>query len=447
VEGRTHRPELVEGRCGACGVCTGACPAAVAQDLARETHTLRGVLSTESITLRDAGIPPCRLACPLSQDIQGYLGRVAAGDPAGALKVILRDNPLPSVLGHICHHPCQDACIHPVTAAKPRVRDLKRFAATLRRPEPKPAPVSDRARAAVVGSGPAGLAAAWHLARNGVSVTVFEAKPVAGGMLSWAIPEFRLPRRAVETDLAYVLAHGVTLNLNARVTAEELARLQQAFDRVILACGAPRSKAAELEGADLDRVWLGLDFLSRAALGPLPEIRTPVVVVGGGNVALDAARWCLRQKVRTVLVYRRDPEQMPAYAEEVAAARVEGLEMTFRMQPLKVRAARQGPGLTLVCGKTQPGQPGPDGRVIFEPVAGSEEILEAGTVILALGQETEAPAWARALGLDGLAPGEKGRLTQGVYAAGDLVTGPSTVVEAMAAGVDCARAIIEELPS
>jgi NADPH-dependent glutamate synthase beta subunit-like oxidoreductase len=194
-------------------------------------------------------------------------------------------------------------------------------------------------------------------------------------------------------------------------------------------------------------VWPGLDFLSRVALGPPPEIRTPVVVVGGGNLALDAARWCLRQKARTILAYRRDPEQMPAYAEEVEAARVEGLEMIFRLQPLEVRAARQRPGLELICGKTQPGQPGPDGRVFYEPVAGSEEILEAGTVILALGQETEAPAWARALGLDGLAPGQKGRLTQGVFAAGDLVTGPSTVVEAMAAGVDCARGIIEELPS
>ncbi len=447
MEGRTHRPELQEERCGVCGVCAGACPATFAADLAREEDSLRGALSQEALARRQSGLPACRQACPLGQDIPGYLRRLAEGDQAGALEVILRDNPLPSVLGHVCHHPCQQACINPAAGDAPRVRELKRFAALAPRPRPGEPAEPARARVAIIGSGPAGLAAAWHLARNRVRATILEAKPVAGGMLAWAIPGFRLPRRALETDLAHVLAHGVELKLGHQVSGEELARLRDEFDAVILACGAPRSKPAGLEGGDLPGVWPGLDFLSRAALGPAPELKEPVVVVGGGNVALDAARWCLRQKAATLLAYRRDKEQMPAYAEELAAAGEEGLEFRFRLQPLRVLSEAQGPGLALVCQETRPGSPGPDGRIVYEPLAGSETTLPAGTVILALGQESEAPAWARSLGLTGMAPAADGRLADGVYAAGDLVTGPSTVVEAMAAGVRCARSIIEELPS
>lgn len=447
MEGRTHRPELEPELCGVCGVCRGACPALAAPDLAAvETDTLRASLIGE--TSLGAARPPCRLACPLGQDIPGYLERLARGDQAGALEVILRDNPLPSVLGRVCHHPCQAACLAGRAGDGPRIRDLKRFAALAPRPAASPPPNRTRVRAAIIGSGPAGLAAAWALARGGAGAVVFEAEKRAGGMLAWAIPEFRLPRRDLERDLAYVSSHGVEFKFGVRLAPDDLEALRREYDAVILACGAPRARGLDLPGADLDGVWLGLDFLRRAALGPEPALRDPVVIVGGGDTALDAARWALRRAERKpALVYRRDRAQMPAYDEEIQAARQEGLEMLFRLQPASLEAGPDGALAGVRLLKTQPGRTGPDGRAVYEPLTGREIEMAAGTVILALGQETEAPSWARSLGLDALAPEASGRLAPGLYAAGDMVTGPANVVQAMAAGLAAARAILEETPS
>ncbi|MCB2226788.1 MAG: FAD-dependent oxidoreductase [Desulfarculaceae bacterium] len=446
MEGRTHVPQVNEDICGYCGVCRGACPALASPDLsAGESDTMRAALAPAAPG-KGADLPPaCQAACPLGQDINGYLACLAEGDQAGALEIILRDNPLPSVLGHVCHHPCQQACLSSRFQAPPSIRDLKRFAALAPRPTAVRPQGPAMAKVAVVGAGPAGLAAAWELARNGAAVTVYDAKPVAGGMLAWAIPEFRLPREALKTDLEYVQAFGVELALSQALTPQEVKKMRQDCDAVILACGAPKAKAAGLPGDDLAGVWPGLDLLRDAALGPAPSLASPVVVVGGGNVALDAARWALRSGAEVTLVYRRDREQMPAYAEEIAAAEAEGLKFRFRAAPVAVEGDGAASGLKVQA--TAPGQPGEDGRVVFEPSADSEEVIPAQTVILALGQDSEAPAWAEGLGLGGLEPGENGKLAESLYAVGDLVTGPATVVEAMAGGIAAARAILEEVQS
>ncbi len=445
MEGRTHHPRLLPGRCGGCNLCRGACPALALPELAAEQDTLRGRLGRRAP--RPGDVPPCQGACPLGQDVPAYLDSLARGQSEEALAIILRDNPLPAVLGHVCHHPCQEACLAGALEAPPRIRDLKRFAARAPRPPIQLPPARDDwSRVAVVGSGPAGLAAAWTLVRAGVKVRVLEAQPLAGGMLAWAIPDFRLPRRALKHDLDYILAHGVELELDHPVEPGALPELRRRYQGVILACGAPRPRPLALPGAELEGVWPGLEFLRRAALGPRPRLAEPVVVVGGGNVALDAARWALRHcQEPPLLVYRRDREQMPAYPEEIEAALAEGLRFQFRAQPLALEGERRVAGLRLA--PTRPADRDQGGRIRYAPQDQGHWQIPAATVIMALGQESEAPSWARALDRPGLEPGEDGRLDQRLYAAGDLVTGPATVVQAAAGGVAAARALLREMES
>jgi heterodisulfide reductase subunit A len=298
-----------------------------------------------------------------------------------------------------------------------------------------------------VGSGPAGLAAAWILAGQGVRVTIYEAQQVAGGMLAWAIPPFRLPREALEEDIAYVLNHGVDLKLNTCLEPEEVLGLRRENSAVILACGSPRAKEIDLPGSDIPHVWLGLDFLRQAALGSLSEIKGPVVVIGGGNVAMDAARWCLRLTEDVTLAYRRDRQQMTAYAEEVEAAIGEGLKLVFRVQPATIESGDDSRPAFVQFLETAPAEMDEDGRRNFAPIAGREKSLLAKTVILALGQKSEAGIWATGLGLEAITPNPQGLITTGLYAAGDLVTGPATVVEAMAGGIACARHILQGVAS
>jgi len=435
MRGRTHRPELRPELCGTCRICQDGCPARVFRDLAAESDTMRGRLAKgdEIRSLQEQ--PPCRLACPIAQDIPGYLNRIAEGDADGALEWVLQHNPFPAVLGQVCHHPCERACISGSLQRPPAIRAIKRFASMAARPEIK-VPDRFKGKVAIAGAGPAGLAAAWALRREGVRPVVYESLPVPGGLLVSAIPPFRLPRKSIREDVEYILRHGVELRLDAHLAAEELRTLLSEYDAVILACGAPRAKQSDILGSRLPGVWLGLDFLRRLAFGRAPEIIGPVVVIGGGNVATDAARWAVRTAAPVTVIYRRDREDMPAYPEEVEACAREGIEFLFRSQPVAFEGEPRSGIRQIRVQATTPGDPGKDGRRSFIPV-GNRRTIPVRTVILALGQEQNLDKWTGGLGI--------GALADRIYAAGDMITGPATVVEAVAGGIQCARRILREV--
>jgi NADPH-dependent glutamate synthase beta subunit-like oxidoreductase len=445
VQGRTQKPELHPELCGTCRICLDGCPGRVFRDLSAEKDTLRGQLGKKDQVRGLQEQPPCRLACPISQDIPGYLNHIASGDGTGALEWILRDNPFPAVLGHVCHHPCESACISGSIRRTPAIRELKRFASLATRPEIKLHSGPSKGKVAIIGAGPAGLAAAWALSREGVSVKVFESLPVPGGLLAWAIPPFRLPRKTVQEDVDYILQHGVDLQLNTHLPPEKVVALLSEYDAAVLACGAPMPRQTDIPGSRLPGVWLGLDFLRQFALGPAPEIVPPVVVVGGGNVATDAARCAIRLASPVTLVYRRDRQEMPAYPEEIEASAAEGIRFLFRSKPVAFEGGPRIGVKQIRIQATSPGPPGKDGRRSFVSLAGTEKILLARTVILALGQEKGFDKWSEALGLETSDSSESGFLADRVYAAGDIATGPATVVEAVAGGINCARRILREV--
>jgi NADPH-dependent glutamate synthase beta subunit-like oxidoreductase len=431
VYGRTHKPELRPELCGTCRICLDGCPGRVFRDLSAEADSLRGQLAKNNQTRKIQERPPCRLACPLVQDIPGYLSFIAEGDSESALEWILRDNPFPAVLGYVCHHPCEQACLAGSAQRPPAIRELKRFASMAKRPEIKLPSGPPRGRVAVIGAGPAGLASAWSLSRNGIKVTVFESLPIPGGLLASAIPPFRLPRKAIQEDVDYILQHAVELRLNAPISPSKGGALRTEYDAVILACGAPDPIPLDIPGSRLPGIWRGFDFLRRFALGPAPELAPPVMVIGGGNVATDCARAALRLASPVTLVYRRDREEMPAYPEEVEASLAEGIELQFRSQPI---AFEGDEGVRQIrIRSTSPGHPEPDGRRASVSLVGAEKTLPAGTVILALGQQKKLDEWSEALRADH------------IYSAGDMLAGPATVVEAVAGGIHCAHRILSEV--
>jgi len=443
VYGRTRKPELHPELCETCRICVQGCPGSVFRDFSTETETIRGRLAKENQPRRLQEQPPCRRACPLAQDVPGYLNLIAEGKQAEALRWVLRDNPFPAVLGHVCHHPCEQACISGSIQPPPAIRELKRFASMAARPEIRVPSGPPKGRVAVIGAGPAGLAAAWALSRDGIRVTLYEGAPAAGGLLASAIPAFRLPRKAVQEDVSYILCHGVELRVNARIAPEQARSLLSEFDAIILACGAANPRQPDIRGSRLPGVWLGLDFLRRFSLGPMPELAPPVMVIGGGNVATDSARAALRLTSPVTLIYRRDREEMPAYSEEVEFSVAEGIEFAFRAQPTAIEGDARIRQIRIRS--TTPGPPEKDGRRSFVPLAGTDRVLQAGTVILALGQEKRLSDWAEALGIETADPVPAGRLADRVYSAGDMITGPATVVEAVAGGINCARRIVQEV--
>ncbi|MEZ4387323.1 MAG: FAD-dependent oxidoreductase [Candidatus Krumholzibacteriia bacterium] len=394
----------------------------------RRTFPDRTIKTDRALGAFDCIAAPCAHTCPAGQDVPEYLHLTARGDFDAALAVVLRDNPLPTVTGMVCDHPCLERCTRVNYEAPVRIRDVKRTLAH-RAPDPGlPVPLPDTGRrVAIVGAGPAGLACAYHLALAGVRTTVFEAKAFAGGMITDAIPAFRLSQADFDRDLARLAALGVELRTGAAVDRARLDQLRRDHDAVMLGIGAQADRPLGIPGEALPGVWPALRFLSAARRGPAPDVGRDVVVIGGGNTAMDAARTASRLATSggtVTLVYRRTVAQMPAAREELRAIQDEGVVIRELLSPVRIEAAAGG--LALVCQPMELGPDDPSGRPRPVPADGAPVAIGCDTVVTAVGQ---------------LTPGDLLAATD-VHVGGDALRGPATLVAAMGDGRRAARAML-----
>ena len=394
---------------------------------------------------------PCRAACPAGIDVPRYIRLIADGQYDQAVAVVRERVPLPSICAYVCHAPCESKCRRGTLRDQPiAIEALKRFAVDHAQGEESSGPPVKETgkRVAVVGSGPAGLTAAYYLRKVcGHAVTIFEALPEPGGMMRVGIPGYRLPRDILDREIAAIQALGVEIKLNAR--QESLDRIfQQGYEAVFVSIGTHQDARLGSAGQDLPGVLECLSFLRDVALGKEVKIGEKVVVVGGGNAAMDAARTALRLGAREVsILYRRGKGDMPAYRDNVEQALREGVKIEFESAISKISAGEVC--LELECVRMECGLPGADGRPLLKQVDGSECGVQADTVIIATGQTPEVPSMFD-LTLDRekriqIDPGTCATNRPGVFAGGDAVTGPGSVIEAIAAGRKAASWIDQHL--
>jgi len=366
--------------CTGCSRCMEACP--LVQQGRLPLSRTPAYCPSRALELDKRKISACRLECPLGVNVQAYMAFTAAGRFEEALDVIKEDNPLPGICGRVCHHPCEPSCRRGELDQAVAICDVKRFLSDypLGREGTSPGKASQvspveprrRERVAIVGSGPAGLTAAYYLAREGFQATIFEALPEPGGMLRWGIPSYRLPRNILDGEIRDILALGVELKCNARVGKEIcLEELEREFDAIFLAVGAQQSTLLGIPGEDGEGCLGAVELLRAHHLGRKVEMGKKVAVIGGGNSAIDAARTALRLGAEEVSIfYRRERPDMPAQKAEIAAAEAEGVRIEFQVGPTRV-VTQDGKvsGLELI--HMEPGEEDDPGRKAPKPIAGS----------------------------------------------------------------------------
>ncbi len=409
--------------------------------------------------------PSCMKGCPVEVKIPEFLNYVANGDLDSAIRKIKDDNALPAVCGRVCPQEtqCEQACVLSRRGASVSIGYLERFLADYERRkgvEVPALPEPTGKKVAVVGSGPAGLTASADLAKMGHSVTIFEALHEAGGVLTYGIPEFRLPKEIVRAEVEYVKKLGVSILLDSVIgKIDTVDGLLLEFDAVFLGTGAGLPVFMNIDGENLNGVYSANEFLTRVNLMKsymFPQYDTPikkgkkVVVVGGGNVAMDSARCALRLGAEEVtIVYRRGEEEMPARAEEIKHAKEEGIRFRLLTNPVRIIGDGKNWVTQVECINMYLCEPDESGRCKPVPLAGSEHKIESDVVIIAIGTSPNPMVPRTTEGLKIAEHGtiiakENGETTKkGVYAGGDAVTGSATVISAMGAGKKAARAIDE----
>jgi formate dehydrogenase (NADP+) beta subunit len=426
VSRRERGNELLwqEDQCSGCTTCAKSCPMGV-------------------IHIRTSGEgylqAPCAETCPAHINVPRYVKYIGEGKPAEAVAVIREKIPFPSVCGRVCFHPCETKCQRTQIDQPVSIRVLKRWATEndtgIWKQQAKQAPATGK-KVAVVGGGPAGLTAAYYLARLGHGVTVFEALPEAGGMMRVGIPDYRLPKNVLRSEIEEIKALGVEIKTNTRVNSlEEI--FQQGHQAVFLAIGAHEGMKLGVEGEDLPGVIDCATFLREVALGKKVNIGERVAVVGGGNAAIDAARVALRVGGKQItMLYRRTKNEMPANPEEIAAAEEENVKIEYLVAPTKVMA--KDSHLVIESQRMKLGEPDASGRRRPEPVKGSEFTLDFDTVIAAIGQRPSVPPeFNVATDRGNVIKADAKTLAtekEGVFAGGDVQTGPASVIAAIAAG-------------
>jgi len=434
-----------------------ACDTPVSEGMIIETEneTLNAMRrqTLERIVLEHSGdcMGPCEITCPAGCDIPGFVAAIASHNDQRAIELIKQTIPLPGILGRVCPAPCEDECRRHGVDQPVSICALKRYAADkdveqADRYTPECAPTTGK-KVAIVGSGPAGLTAAWFLLCNGHEVTIIEASAQAGGMMRYGIPRFRLPESVIESDIATLIAMGLKFRFNTTFGRDlTLEALRSAYDAVFLAIGAQKAAKMNIPGEDESGVTTGIGFLRKAASGDQPHPGNQIVVTGGGNTAIDAARTAIRLGASTVtILYRRSRNEMPANASEIQEALAEGITLVEWAAPTAIRSVNGVLEITAIT--MQPGALDASGRRAPMPVKGSEFTITADTVISAIGQQIDHSV-AHA---SGTGTGKYGELlvnsvtlqseTAWLFAGGDCVTGTDTAIRAVEQGKRAAYAI------
>jgi len=442
-------------KCNSCAECAKVCPVEVPDEFEMGLHMRKAAYLPlpqavpAAFAIDKRGTAPCRIACPAGVNAQGYVALISRGKFKEALEVVRRAMPFAGVLGRVCTHPCELECERGKFDEPISIRTLKRFIADyeLKAERAKVAQIETTkdSKVAVIGSGPAGLACAYDLIREGYAVTVFESLPQAGGMLRYAIPEYRLPKEVLDNDISYIQELGVEIKTKSPI--RDLAEIfNQGYAAIFIASGAQGGQKIGIPGEETSGVIHALDFLRMVSAGVDIKIGSKVVVVGGGNAAIDAARASLRLGAREVtVVYRRSHDEMPAISSEVKEAEREGIKIHFLATPTKI-LSRDGQLSTIECITMKLGEPDASGRRRPVAVKGTEFTMNVDNVIIAIGQTVEKAALPKELNYTSWGTLEVDPITlqthiAGVFAGGDVVSGPADVVVAVAAGKEAAISI------
>ncbi len=397
-------------------------------------------------------LPPCRAACPADVNVQGYIALLQQGKFKESVELVRKSMPFPAICGRVCFSPCQDACSRRNIDQPVGIRYLKRLAADIEREQgrikPDPIPKTHREKVAIVGAGPAGLSAAYELVKLGYPVTVFERMPDPGGMMRYGIPDYRLQKYVVNNEIAYIQDLGVEIKTGVEFGKDvQLDTLRnEGYKATFIANGAQLSTKLGIPGEDLEGVFHAVEFLRHVSLGKTIDVGEKVAVIGGGNSAIDAACTSLRLGAKEVtILYRRSRKEMPALPHEIDAAREEGVKFQFLVAPKQIIG--EGGRIKLIeCLRMELGEPDASGRRRPIPIQGSEHTYETDTVIAAIGQLAETSCLpsillderARGISVDPLTLETR---IPGVFAGGDIVTGPASVIEAVGAGKRAAESI------
>lgn len=414
-----------------------------------EKHCVTGAIKVRAGVNDEAYVSPCQKACPAGINVSGYIALAAAGRYEDAYRLIRRDNPFPSVCGRICTHPCQFECNRANYDAPVAIRDIKRFVADKAFEKGVKAetvwPANGKS-VAIIGAGPSGLSCAYYLALSGYAVDVYDSAPVAGGVLSFGIPKWRLPRDVIAREVKAIEDVGVKIHLNTEIGRDlSFTELRTAHDAVYIATGTQFSKKAGVKGEELPGVTHGLDFLRDVNLERKPAVGKKVVVIGGGNTAMDASRTALRLGAEDVSVlYRRREVDMPADKREVMEAKEEGVKFITMAAPLEFEG--DGKVERIRCGRMVLGEKDAKGRRNTTMAEGEEFYVEADTVIVAVSQYSDFPFISK----DEVEMTEWGKLVvdenmmttmPGVFSGGDVVRGSATAIAAIADGKNAAMKI------
>ncbi|MEA1886931.1 MAG: NADH-quinone oxidoreductase subunit NuoF [Bacteroidota bacterium] len=397
---------------------------------------------------------PCQHTCPIGTEVPVYIGYIARKEYRKAFEIILKDNPLMSVCGRVCHHPCEEFCQTGNWDDPIAIRALKRFAADWAienglYPTQKKYEIF-REKIGIIGAGPGGLMAGYNLVKKGYDVTIFEAEPMPGGALSMAIPEYRLPLDILNLDIQNIMTAGVKIKTGIMVGRDiSFKELKDNYNALLIATGAHKSKMLGIENEKAEGVLDALTFLKAVKMNEDTGIGETVGVVGGGNAAIDAARSAIRLKTcrEVTIIYRRTEKEIPAFPEEIEAGLEEGVEIMYLVAPVKV-LTDNNKVVGLKCIKMVPGDYDSSGRRRPVPVEGSEFDINLSTVIVAIGEDPHFDFKEQVPELETnrngsikTNPESYGTNIKGVFAVGDVVTGPDTIIKAMGAGMVAADMI------